>query len=382
MNRMRPTVLIAGALAVVAGLSACGSEPAATTTMSSQASRAGTAPPAPTTAERAEAPARPRAARTRPRTIARHLEVPWGIAFLPDGDALVAERDRGRIVRIPAGGGRPRPVMTVPGVQATGEGGLLGLAVSPGFRRDRTVFAYLTTRRDNRIVRFRLGESGVTPILTGLRAASIHDGGRIAFGPDGKLYAGVGETGDTGLAQDRSSPNGKILRINPDGSIPADNPFPSSPVWTLGHRNVQGLAWDRRGRLWATEFGQNEFDEVNLIRKGRNYGWPIVEGRGSTRGGGFTNPKVTWSPTSTSSPSGAAIVGSNLYVGALAGRTLWRIPLHGASAGRPRALFRGRYGRIRTVVAAPGGRIWFTTSNRDGRGSPAAADDRILSFRP
>jgi glucose/arabinose dehydrogenase len=272
--------------------------------------------------------------------------------------------------------------MTIPGVHASGEGGLLGLAVSPRFARDRTVFAYLTTAHDNRIVRFRLGDRRITPILTGLRAGAIHDGGRIAFGPDGRLYAGVGETGDPSLAQDRGSPNGKILRIDPDGAIPAGNPFPGSPVWSLGHRNVQGLAWDRAGRLWATEFGQSEVDEVNLIRPGRDYGWPVVEGRGPTHGGRFTNPEVTWSPTSTSSPSGAAIVGSNLYVGALAGRTLWRIPLHGASAGRPHAMFRGRYGRIRTVVAAPGGGVWFTTSNRDGRGSPAPSDDRILSFRP
>jgi glucose/arabinose dehydrogenase len=323
-----------------------------------------------------------RSAASRPRTIARDLDVPWGIAPLPGGDALVAERDSGRIVRVPRGRGQAREVMTIPGVRASGESGLLGIAVSPGFASDQTVFAYFTSGSDNRIVSFRLGDDEVRPLLTGIEAASIHDGGRIAFGPDGKLYAGTGDAGDSDLAQDRGSPNGKILRINPDGSIPSDNPFPGSPVWSLGHRNVQGLAWDRAGRLWATEFGQSEFDEVNLIRKGRNYGWPVVEGRGGTDGGRFTNPKVTWTPTGSSSPSGAAIVGSNLYVGALAGETLWRIPLRGTSAGRPRAMFRGRYGRIRTVVAAPDRRVWFSTSNRDGRGSPAGEDDRIFSFRP
>jgi glucose/arabinose dehydrogenase len=372
MDAMRAIAAIAGALALAAGPAACGSDSGGTTSSSAASRGGGGSTPATTQGT---------AARSRPRTVARQLDTPWGIGFLPDGDALVTERG-GRILRIPHGRGRPRTVMRVPGVNAVGEAGLLGLAVSPDFARDRTVFVYYTTDRDNRIASFRLGEDRLEPVLTGLRAGSIHDGGRIAFGPDGKLYVGVGETGDTGLAQDRDSPNGKILRIEPDGSIPSDNPFPGSPVWTLGHRNVQGLAWDHAGRLWATEFGQDETDEVNLIRKGHNYGWPIVEGRGDTRGGRFTNPKVTWSPTSTSSPSGAAIAGSTLYVGALAGQTLWRIPLRGTSAGRPRAMFRGRYGRIRTVVRAPGGRIWFTTSNRDGRGDPAAADDRILSFRP
>jgi glucose/arabinose dehydrogenase len=149
-------------------------------------------------------------------------------------------------------------------------------------------------------------------------------------------------------------------------------------VWTYGHRNVQGLAWDRAGRLWASEFGQNRFDEINLIRRGRDYGWPLVEGVGSDRR--FTNPLVTW-PTSAASPSGVAIVGSTLYVGALQGRCVWRIPLHGASVGRPTRMLAGRYGRIRTVAAAPDGTLWIATSNRDGRGSPRAGDDRIVAIR-
>jgi glucose/arabinose dehydrogenase len=322
----------------------------------------------------------PADARTTVKTIASGLRVPWGVAFLPDGSALVAERPTGRIVRIPRGGGRARTVMRVPGVVADGEGGLLGLAISPRYSSDHLVYAYLTTASDNRIVRFRLGGS-VRPILTGLQKASIHDGGRIAFGPDGKLYAGVGDAANSSNAQDRSSRNGKILRIDPDGSIPSDNPFPGSPVWSLGHRNVQGLVWDSAGRLWATEFGQNAWDEINLIRKGRNYGWPTVEGKGGTQGGRFTNPLVTWH-TGEASPSGAAILGGSLYVGALAGRRLWRIPLHGASVGKPTALLNGRYGRLRTVVAAPGGGLWVTTSNRDGRGSPRSGDDKVLLVRP
>jgi glucose/arabinose dehydrogenase len=311
------------------------------------------------------------------RTIATGLSVPWGIAFLPSGDALVAERTTGRILRI--GGGRRRVVMRVPGVNTgAGEGGLLGLAVSPTYSRDRLVYAYFTSSSDNRIVRFRLG-GRVRPVLTGLASATIHNGGRIAFGPDGKLYAGVGDAGNTASAQSRSSRNGKILRMNPDGS--------GLRIWSLGHRNVQGLAWDARGRLWASEFGQDRFDEVNLIRRGRNYGWPVVEGRG----GRFTDPLVTW-PTSEASPSGVAIIGSNLYVAALRGECVWRIPLRGASLGKPRRMLAGRYGRIRTVVAAPersgdertargSGTLWVATSNRDGRGSPRAGDDRIVAIR-
>lgn len=326
----------------------------------------------------ASAPAE--AATSGAKTIVTGLKVPWGIAFLPDRSALIAERTTGRIVRVGAGGGRARPVMTVPGVSFDGEGGLLGLAVSPSYARDKLVYAYLTTARDNRIVRFRLG-GAVRPILTGLQKASIHNGGRLAFGPDGMLYAGVGDAGTTSNAQDRGSRNGKILRIAPDGSVPAGNPIGGSPVWSLGHRNVQGLAFDRAGRLWASEFGQNSFDEVNLIRKGRNYGWPLVEGKGSTQGGRFTNPLVTWR-TSESSPSGAAIAGSSLYVGALAGERLWRVPLRGSSVGRPRALLNGRYGRLRTVVRAPDGALWISTSNRDGRGAPRSGDDRIIRLRP
>ncbi|MCW2953264.1 MAG: putative oxidoreductase, partial [Conexibacter sp.] len=315
------------------------------------------------------------------RTIATGLQVPWGIAFLPNGDALVSERTTGRILRIPKAGGRPRVVMRVPGVDVSaGEGGLLGLAVSPTYAKDGLVYAYFTSARDNRIVRFRLG-GPLHPILTGIRRGLMHDGGRIAFGPDGKLYAGVGEAGESGLAQQPRSLNGKILRIDPDGSVPADNPFKGSPVWSYGHRNVQGLAWDRAGRLWESEFGQDRFDEVNLIVKGRNYGWPVVEGVGSTQGGRFTNPLVTWR-TDQASPSGDAVLGSNLYVAALRGEALWRVPLRGNRVGRPVRLLAGRYGRLRTVVVAPDRALWIATSNRDGRGLPQPGDDRIIRYAP
>jgi len=315
------------------------------------------------------------------RTLATGLRVPWGVAFLPGGDALVSERTTARIVRVPKGGGTRKTVMRVPGVDTdAGEGGLLGLAVSPTYAKDRLVYAYLTSPTDNRIVRFTLG-GRVRTIVKGLKRAGFHNGGRLAFGPDGKLYASVGDAGNTGDAQNRSAPNGKILRMNPDGSVPKSNPFKGSRVWSLGHRNPQGLTFDGAGRLWAVEFGQDRVDEVNLITKGRNYGWPVVEGRGSTRGGRFVNPKVTWS-TDEASPSGVAFADSALYVGALRGERVYRIALNGTRAGRPSSLLRGRFGRLRTVQRATDGALWVTTSNRDGRGSPRKGDDRILRLAP
>lgn len=309
------------------------------------------------------------------RTIARGLTVPWGVAFLPNGDALVAERG-GRIRRIAQGTNRLSTVGRLPGVVEQGEGGLLGLAVSPSYTRDRWVYAYMTTSRDNRIVRFQLSAPRtLRTVVTGLDSGSIHNGGRIAFGPDGKLYAGVGDVGDADLAQDRGAENGKILRMNRNGSVPKDNPFRGSRVWSLGHRNVQGLTWDGK-RLWAAEFGQNTYDEVNLIRKGRNYGWPDVEGKG-TGGGKYVSPNVVWS-TSEASPSGVTYLQGALWVGALRGERLWRVPVNGTRTGKPQALYVGDYGRIRTTVAAPDGSLWITTSNRDGRGDVRDGDDRIL----
>ncbi|MBM2614373.1 PQQ-dependent sugar dehydrogenase [Actinoplanes sp. LDG1-06] len=308
--------------------------------------------------------------------IATGIDVPWGLAFRPGGDALVAERDSGRILRL-APGGQPEPVYEVPGVAAQGEGGLLGLAVN-----DDWVYAYFTAADDNRIVRFRLtGNAEPEVIFDGIAKAGNHNGGRIAFGPDGMLYVGTGDAGDTGTSQNASSPNGKILRLTPDGDPAPGNPTAGSPVYSLGHRNVQGLAWDDRDRLFATEFGQNDLDEINLIEPGKNYGWPDVEGEGDTDGGRFTNPLVTWS-TSEASPSGLAISGNTLYAAALRGERLWTVPIEGDGLGEPRALLEGEYGRIRTAEVAPDGSLWVTTSNTDGRGDVRDGDDRILRLTP
>ncbi|MFI7577884.1 PQQ-dependent sugar dehydrogenase [Micromonospora sp. NPDC049497] len=311
--------------------------------------------------------------------MAQGVDVPWGLAFLPGGDALVAERDSGRVLRLTPGGGAARQVYEVPGVAAQGEGGLLGLAVSPGFAQDNLVYAYLTAERDNRIVRFPLDGGDPEVIFDGIAKAGIHNGGRIAFGPDGLLYVGTGDAGETRLSQDPASPNGKILRLTPGGQPAPGNPRAGSPVYSLGHRNVQGLAWDSAGRLFATEFGQNELDEVNRIEPGRNYGWPGVEGEGDTDGGRYTNPLVTWK-TRDASPSGMAIAGDTVYVAALRGERLWTIPLDGDRLGEPSAQLTDRYGRLRTVQVAPDGALWVTTSNTDGRGDVRDGDDRILRF--
>ncbi|MFD0361455.1 PQQ-dependent sugar dehydrogenase [Nocardia sp. GCM10030253] len=307
--------------------------------------------------------------------IARGIEVPWGLAFLPDGDALVAERDSGRVLRV-SPGRAPEQVYAVSGVVARGEGGLLGLAVSPRYHENGYVYAYFTAAQDNRIVRFRL-DGTPEVIFDGIAKAGNHNGGRLAFGPDGMLYVGTGDAGQAARSQDPANPNGKILRLTPDGDPAPGNPTSGSPIYSLGHRNVQGLAWDRAGRLFAAEFGQNAFDEINLIEPGRNYGWPQVEGMGGADRG-YTEPLLVWAP-SAASPSGIAIAADTLYVAALRGERLWTATLHDGRPSEPVARLED-HGRLRTVEIAPDGALWLTTSNTDGRGEPRAGDDRIIRF--
>lgn len=306
--------------------------------------------------------------------IVEGLEAPWGVAFLPDGSALVSERDRGDIRQVPAGGGDPERVFTVEGVDAGGEGGLLGLAVDPDYERNKFVYAYYTASGDNRIVRFTLSGGSPQVIFKGIEKAGIHNGGRLAFGPDNFLYVGTGDAGNGSASQDRDNVNGKILRITRDGKPAPGNPFPGSPVWSTGHRNVQGLAWGPDKKMYGIEFGQNTWDEVNVIQPGKNYGWPEVEGKEGRNG--YVDPIVQWS-TDEASPSGAAVAGDTLYVAGLRGERLWTVPLNG---GEPRAELDGEFGRLRTVAVAPDGALWVTTSNRDGRGDPRNGDDKILRF--
>lgn len=312
-----------------------------------------------------------------PEVVATGIDTPWGIAFLPSGDALVAERHTGRILQV-GSGEPPREVTRLAGVQPSGEAGLLGLAVSPSYASDGLVYAYYTGASDNRIVRFRLGGAEEV-VLRGIAKAPIHDGGRLAFGPDGMLYATTGDASNPATAQDRENLNGKILRLRPDGSAPPDNPFPGSLVYSYGHRNVQGIAWDPSGRLWASEFGANSLDELNLIRPGANYGWPVVEGQAAAPGD-FADPVVTWN-TADASPSGLAHWRGAFYLAALRGQRLWRVPVdEQGNAGTPESLLQDTYGRLRTVVSAPDGALWVATSNRDGRGQVRDGDDRIMRF--
>ena len=314
-------------------------------------------------------------------TIATGLPLPWGLAFLPDGTALVTLRDQGEVLHV-VPGAKPVSVGQVPGVVPEGEGGLLGIAVSPAFASDRTVFVYLTSRDDNRVLRMTFDGTALKAdkvIVEGIAKAANHDGGRLAFGPDGFLYISTGDAGKRDPAQDKGSLSGKILRVTADGTPAPGNPFPGSRVWSIGHRNVQGMAWDKTGRMYASEFGQNTWDELNRIEPGRDYGWPVVEG--VAHRSGFVDPLRQW-PTADASPSGIAVGADGaIYMAALRGQSLWRIPLDAnGNAGTPQRLLQGTYGRLRTVVTAPDGRLWLFTSNTF-RGTLHPGDDRILALR-
>nr|WP_308119240.1 PQQ-dependent sugar dehydrogenase [Streptomyces sp. JJ38] len=318
-------------------------------------------------------------------TVATGLESPWGLAPLPGGDLLVSSRDAGTILRVSGEDGSVTEVGEVTGVEPGGEGGLLGIALGGGAAGGH-LYAYYTTNSDNRVVRMAYDaddpESGLGQpdiLVRGIPKGPRHNGGRMAFGPDGMLYVGTGDADRRGAAQDLDSLAGKILRVEPDGSAPAEgNAEPGSRVFSLGHRNVQGLAFDGQGRLWASEFGQNEWDEVNLIEPGGNYGWPEAEGAAGEEG--FVDPVAQWRPAEAS-PSGLAWAEGSLWMAGLGGERLWRVPLDGEeTVAEPEAFLEGEYGRLRTVVADRGGELWLVTNETDGRGSPEGDDDRVLKL--
>jgi glucose/arabinose dehydrogenase len=297
------------------------------------------------------------------------LGLPWSVVVLDDSSLLVSDRETGEIERV--GDGTTSVVGRIPdAASASGEGGLLGLAVSrtgPGAGEPDAVYAYYTSAEDNRVVRLpwtggRLGMP--EPVLTGIPKAEIHNGGRIAVGPDGHLYIGTGDAGVRDRAQDPADLGGKILRITADGGIPEGNPTPGSPVYSLGHRNVQGLAWDSAGRLWASEFGPEVDDELNLVVPGGNYGWPEVTGApGDPR---YTDAQVVWPSTAASSPSGMAILDDVAYIGGLRGQRLWQVPLADGTAGEPAGHFDGQFGRLRDVAAGPDGALLVATNEPGG----------------
>jgi glucose/arabinose dehydrogenase len=309
-----------------------------------------------------------------PTLLASGLQIPWSIAFY-GGTPLISERGTARIQAVSANGALTA-IATIAGVGGSGEGGLLGIAV-----RDNYLYAYFTAGSENRIERYALTGSATATrlgaaqtLLSGIPAGSNHNGGRLAFGPDGMLYASTGDAGTTSRAQDLNSLGGKILRLTPDGRVPADNPFIGSYVYSYGHRNVQGLAWASDGSMYASEFGQNTWDELNQIKAGGNYGWPVVEGKAGNSN--YIDPLQQWA-TSVASPSGIAISGGNIYIANLRGERLRKVPLTATATSTE--FYTGQYGRLRDVVAAPDGRLYLLTNNTDGRGTPEAGDDRLLS---
>lgn len=320
-------------------------------------------------------------------TVAQTLATPWAIVFLPGGDMLVPERS-GQLQRIGTDGAK----FAIDGVQETSEGGLLGLALALDFSESRQLYLYYTTSRSgslrNQVDRYKLENNQLserTTIIDQIPAASNHNGGSIAFGPDDKLYITTGDASTQDLAQDTDSLAGKILRINLDGSTPSDNPFDNA-VWSYGHRNPQGIAWDDNGQLWSVEHGpsgaETGHDELNKITRGANYGWPVI--RGNETREGMQTPVAQSGDNETWAPGGMAYLNDALYFAGLRGQSLYKVDVSSpdnVSIANLSRLFADEYGRLRAVTAH-NDTIYFSTSNRDGRGSPAAEDDRIIRFEP
>jgi glucose/arabinose dehydrogenase len=320
-------------------------------------------------------------------TLTTEDDLPWGLVTLPDGTILYNRRDAHDIIHLNPATGKKTNLGTVPNVQSTGgEGGLTGLEINPvSFSSDHWLYIMHTSPSDNRIVRIKydpatdkIVTSTEQVLLSGILRNKFHDGGRLRFSPDGRfLYAGTGDAQNGANAQNKNSLNGKVLRINPDGSIPADNPF-GNPVWSYGHRNVQGLAFDSQGRLWEQEFGNSIMDETNLIQKGGNYGWPSCEGTsGSCGTAGFIAPKHTY-PVASGSCSGITIIRDVLYVACERGTRLYREVITGSSLTNVTTYFQGTYGRLRTVEPAPDGGMWMTTSSGDKDSTPHNSNDRVF----
>lgn len=319
--------------------------------------------------------------------IAEGLTVPWEVAFLPEGGFLVTER-AGRLVRIGADGARRD--FPIEGARQAGEGGLQGLALHPEFETNHWLYVYYTYDGDdglsNRVERYRFEDDRLadrTTIIDGIPGNFYHDGGRLEFGPDGHLYITTGDAGGGSRAQDRGSLAGKILRLAADGSLPDGNPF-GTAVYSYGHRNPQGLAWDAEGRLWSTEHGRSGvasgYDELNRVEAGTNYGWPEIQGDETAPG--MTPPVVHSGPDYTWAPAGAAYWEGRILFGGLRGEALYEARLAEGGAVEVRAHFHGEFGRIRAVRIGPDGMLYFTTSNRDGRGRTREGDDKLVRVDP
>lgn len=320
--------------------------------------------------------------------IAQGLDTPWGLAIFPDNSILVTER-KGTVRLIDSSGVlQVAPVATISSVREIGEGGLLGITLHPSFAANNYVYVYYTYNASgnntmNRVSRFTFINGKLSDektIVDAIPGAANHDGGRIKFGPDGNLYIGTGDAQEPSRAQDQNNLAGKILRVTENGDAVPGNPF-NNRIYSYGHRNVQGLAWDTNGQLWATEHGRSGglsgLDELNKIEAGKNYGWPEIQGT-ETRDGMVTPFKN--SGNTTWAPSGMAFLNGSLYFSGLWGETLYKA--NPKDAADLKEYLKGEYGRIRDVVADSNGMLYVTTSNKDGRGVPDASDDRILRINP
>jgi glucose/arabinose dehydrogenase len=313
--------------------------------------------------------------------LAKNLEIPWGIAFLPDGAALVTERDTARILQVGPdqddNGLTVTEVQRLNEVQPAGDGGLLGIAVSPKYATDKTVFIYYSTPHDNRVAKLVL-KGKVQPILTGIPRSPNANGGSIAFGPDGYLYVGTGDGTSAGAeAQNPKNLGGKILRMTTAGKPAPGNPVKTSLVWASGFHDVEGLAWDKSKKMYASDSGQPKTGELNVIVKGKDYGWPKADGPAADPK--FTNPMLSW-PTADSSCAGVATLEQDVATACLLGKRIWLAGVtgNGTVLGNPQALLAGQYGRLRALVAAPDGSLWASTSNQEDAGTPGPDDDRII----
>ena len=316
--------------------------------------------------------------------VTTEADLPWGLVQTGDGTVLYGRRDIFDIMAMNPDGTGKHSIGTVPEVEGTnGEGGVLGLAVGPDFATDRWLYIYHTSAEDNRIVRIRYDDELRTDtrevLLTGIPRNKYHNGGRLRFGPDGMLYAAAGDGQDPDQAQDLDNLGGKVLRLRPDGGVPADNPFAGSYVWSYGHRNPQGLAFDSRGRLWEQEFGNNVMDETNLVVKGGNYGWPACEGTtGDCADPDLIAPVRTY-PVAAASCSGIAIVRDVLYIACLRGARVYRAVISGDTLTDVEQHFVGTYGRLRTIEPSIDGNLWLTTSSRGDKDStPSNSNERIF----